>query len=293
MNLKKKIMLVILIGAITSVLTVFAASPSTPPGQSNQPFSQAEPRTPITSVPLTITQSGSYYLTKNLTATGTAITIQADDVTIDLCGFTLSGPNSGWSSSGILIEDLPQSIIKNVEIRNGTIRDFGFGINASGDHHRIIGVRLISNESGISMVHIGHLVTGCLVSWNGRLTSGYTWGIDISASGCIVSDNTVVYNGSGAIGNVKGIVVGEGCIVTGNTVSSNGIEADGDVKGIEAGEGCTVTGNTVYDNGVGASGDRYGVRVDDYCLVDRNTAYSNGTNISAPATCVLGTNCAP
>lgn len=43
--------------------------------------------TEIKSLPYTITTPGFYYLTKNLTATGTGITVNAGDVTIDLMGF--------------------------------------------------------------------------------------------------------------------------------------------------------------------------------------------------------------
>src|SRR6478735_9662548 len=46
-------------------------------------------RTPISALPFTISTSGSYYLTGNLTATadGDAITVSGDNVTIDLNGF--------------------------------------------------------------------------------------------------------------------------------------------------------------------------------------------------------------
>src|SRR5512141_598037 len=45
--------------------------------------------------PVTITQSGSYKLASNLTvasSTANAISIQADNVTLDLNGFSLTGP---------------------------------------------------------------------------------------------------------------------------------------------------------------------------------------------------------
>ncbi|MBN1476827.1 hypothetical protein JXA47_08740, partial [Candidatus Sumerlaeota bacterium] len=51
--------------------------------------------TPITSVPVTLEESGVYYLTDSFSvAPGvtSGIAIRADDVVIDLAGYTLSGP---------------------------------------------------------------------------------------------------------------------------------------------------------------------------------------------------------
>src|SRR5262249_8399348 len=52
-----------------------------------------EPRTPISSLPFTISSPGSYYVTKDLTGTAgnNGITIGASDVHLDLMGFTLRG----------------------------------------------------------------------------------------------------------------------------------------------------------------------------------------------------------
>ena len=54
--------------------------------------------TPVTSVPVTITTSGPHCLTDNLTfygQSGSAITIQANRVVLDLNGHTLQGPAAG------------------------------------------------------------------------------------------------------------------------------------------------------------------------------------------------------
>jgi hypothetical protein len=62
-------------------------------------------QTAIASLPFTITNSGSYYLTKNLTySTGSAgITVSADNVTIDLGGFSLVGTGGGTNISAITV----------------------------------------------------------------------------------------------------------------------------------------------------------------------------------------------
>ena len=74
----------------------FAQGSLTPPGApapTMKTLTQIEPRTAISSIPTTITQSGSYYLTGNLSGVAgqNGITIVASDVTLDLNGFTLTG----------------------------------------------------------------------------------------------------------------------------------------------------------------------------------------------------------
>ncbi len=82
-------------------------------------LNQVEPRTPIGTLPFTITEPGSYYFTKNLeftAATGHAITVNASNVTIDLMGFTLSS-TAPVTGSGIVLG----SLSKGVTITNGSI----------------------------------------------------------------------------------------------------------------------------------------------------------------------------
>ena len=52
---------------------------------------QDEVRTPISSLPYTISQPGSYYLTGNLDGSSGGIDIIVDNVTLDLMGFTIDG----------------------------------------------------------------------------------------------------------------------------------------------------------------------------------------------------------
>jgi hypothetical protein len=78
----------------------------------------------ISSLPLTIDESGSYYLDQNMRHSSRytdAIEVNADDVTIDLRGHSLIGrSSSSGTSNGIYMNGR-----KNVEIRNGTITNFG------------------------------------------------------------------------------------------------------------------------------------------------------------------------
>ena len=81
-----------------------ALTPPGPPSPTMKSLSQIEPRTAIASS-TTITAPGSYYLTGNLAiSSGNAITIAANNVALDLNGFTISStasPAGGTGSYGI------------------------------------------------------------------------------------------------------------------------------------------------------------------------------------------------
>src|SRR6266446_2752769 len=118
---------ILLLSVVSFELSAFGQGSLTPPGApapTMKTLDQVEPRTPISAVPATITTSGSYYLTTNLTCTlcggGTnGITIVADGVTLDLMGFDLTGTSG--SGKGILA-----SIGRtNLCVRNGTVRGWG------------------------------------------------------------------------------------------------------------------------------------------------------------------------
>ena len=83
------------------------------------------------SFPIVINLPGSYKLVSNITQTNTdqhAITITTSDVTLDLNGFTIDGPGSG-GINGIHVNSLSYGgTIYNIEIKNGTVKDFSSGI---------------------------------------------------------------------------------------------------------------------------------------------------------------------
>ncbi len=119
--------------------------------------------TKITSLPYTISNSGFYFLGKDLSTTGSGITVNTDNVTIDLMGFNMAG-NDTAGHYGIIISGR-----NNVEIRNGTVRDFDGGIYSVtyAQSCRIINIRAISNVgSGIKLVGDNHLVRNCHASNN-------------------------------------------------------------------------------------------------------------------------------
>ena len=75
----------------THVMGQGSLTPPGAPGETMKSLEQVEPRTPISSLPYTISSAGSYYVTGNLSSTTNGIVIKSSDVTVDLMGFTLTG----------------------------------------------------------------------------------------------------------------------------------------------------------------------------------------------------------
>ncbi len=162
--------------------------------------------TKITSLPpsgLTISNPGFYFLGGNLTysGTGAAITINADDVTIDLMGFSLTGPGGSGPPDGVYMFGR-----SNVEVRNGTVRGFAIGVreadsNNNGNKHRIINVRAINNVTGIWLFGKNHLIKNCSASKNS------SYALCIGGSG-LVSDCEANNNDIGIVMDGPGSILG-------------------------------------------------------------------------------------
>ena len=132
------------------ISSAFAQGPLIPPGApapTMKTLQQIEPRTAITNLPYTISQSGSYYLAGNYTSSTTAITISADHVTLDLLGHTLTGPGAA-GSTGILIAGATNAPRSNITIRNGGLRLFNRGIQlTSANNCRIEDIRVFNSAN--------------------------------------------------------------------------------------------------------------------------------------------------
>lgn len=307
--------------AICAVLSLYASAgqlnpPGPPTAGTMKPLDQVEPRTPIrqADIPLTISTSGSYYLVSNITSSQTAITVAADDVTIDLHGFTVDGPDTA-GSYGIYMYGR-----RNVEIRNGTIRDFGTAVidtSTGSNDIRLVNLKLMSNlVNGIAVHGFSALVEKCTLTGNGSSLASAQYGIRLgdgataienkvyanfnSAAGmvfCIsagegsrVAANTIFQNG-GIAQAVFGIEARSGSVIAENVVYKNGVQGTDLIRGIDAFDCCTVTGNSVSRNGTYAI-DVWGVHCGRSCTVVRNTSYENGTSATGSGSGIgLGSNC--
>ena len=203
----------------------------------------------ITSLPFTISTPGVYYLVGNLTSTGTtAITVAADDVTLELNGFTLTG--TGISGECGIYSNNRQ----NIEIRNGTIRDFGAdGLYLDHGHgHRVIAVRAINNLGhGIRVSGRGSFITDCYAQEN-----SYT-GIYGGSGRSTITNNIVIENG------MSGISCGYASVLRRNLVFQN------QCIGISCSGHCVVISNVAYDN------DQAGIGCDNIIELSTNVVVDN------------------
>jgi hypothetical protein len=186
------------------------------------------PGVKITTLPYIISSPGYYYLTRNLQYSGgDGITVTADNVTIDLMGFVLSGSGT----AGFLGIKLGNQ--NNVEVRNGTITGWNVAMSGSGNFQRAIGVRAIDTIMGITLGS-NSLIKNCSAS-QGSFGSG--WGLSVESgtiTGCAVMNFTP---GSGT-GN---ITMGAGGVASGNIV----LNCTG--TGIRELSGATITGNSIIN----------------------------------------------
>jgi hypothetical protein len=92
-----------------------------------------------------IDRPGSYRLRHDvrLKGPGAAIVIAADGVSLDLAGHALSGPG-GKLGTGIMIDGR-----RNVSVKNGTLRAFGFGVQvANSVNVKLQGLQITGDDAG-------------------------------------------------------------------------------------------------------------------------------------------------
>jgi hypothetical protein len=110
---------------------------------------QAADVTEITSCPHNISSPGPYRLVVDcvvVNGSGIAITAGTRDVELDLDGHTISGPGCDVSALGINV-----SGATNVRITNGTLRNLGWGIQATGSDHNVFSyLTLVENCIGMA-----------------------------------------------------------------------------------------------------------------------------------------------
>ena len=257
--MKTKLLLTTIVSAFFILPSAFGQGPLTPPGApapTMKTLAQIEPRTAITNTAsaVTITNSGSYYLTGNLTvSSGDAITIAANGVTLDLKGFTVRSALASPAGSGILLTNALRDItILNGHILGGLTNN-GFGVY--GGNGFANGIAISSNAPANVLV-ANVTVSGCPI-----------YGIQLAVL---------------AEGLVNATVV-EACTV--RTVGSVGILAS-TIKGCEVTDcgGFAIYGDHVSDcRGAGGNG-AYGV----YAVTAQNcTGSSSGNGHGIDATTAL------
>ncbi len=267
-------------------------------------------------IPYTITNSGSYLLTGNIRVTSTnqsAITVAANDVTLDLNGFVVEGPGT-ISVSGIS----QLSSYRNLAVRNGTVKRWGSlmaaGIRAAGQNSVVERVTAYSNSIGI------YGGQGCLIRFCSVFSNSYEgitvneqavvetctaggntgWGIHAQQGGTI-NGCLSPFNGGGIyvhkggqirecsalaslLGNNIQAMAGSaiyGCIAMGAT--NSGIYAEGGdcvisycFTLLNLNHGINADDHTLIENCVSLENHNAGIAVGDGNQVRHCTVYTNG-----------------
>ncbi|MBI5288360.1 MAG: right-handed parallel beta-helix repeat-containing protein [Chloroflexi bacterium] len=269
-----------IVAAVTGVVSGGPLDPPGPPG-ATQP--QVEPRNPIPPVgwagtyPITLSSSGSYFLTQNLAPTGgnDGIVVNNGDISIDLNGFMIDGEaggDDGISDNGI---GYP-----NLTVGNGTIRGFA--------------------DDGID------LQTSVNVRVS-RITIGFSGGSGIEIGSGSVSECTATGPDTGTVGvrsagaaRISDCVVngyGTGFALNGGGLLRDCVAASPDLNGIFASPGSTVMNCRVNGVGINAgTGSKYGMYVQGPSLIKDNAINTvlnssfmdMGIYIEGPANVVTG-----
>ncbi|USN98773.1 MAG: right-handed parallel beta-helix repeat-containing protein [Phycisphaeraceae bacterium] len=203
---------VLALGGVMSVSAGPVDPPVGPIQSTMKTLGEVEPRTPINTETcpgdansiFRIAQPGSYYLTANLQgASGfSGIEIGADNVTIDLCGFTLRG-GGGSSLDGITMSGGHRGIA----VLNGKVEFWsGNGVNlALAASSRVSGVFAIDNSLAGITVGSASMVTDCQTHGNDD------WGF-LASNNCVLRDCVSAYDGKGISADYASLI--ERCSVS-------------------------------------------------------------------------------
>ena len=269
-------------------------TPAGAPAATMKSLAQVEPRTPISAAPFTINNSGSYYLTTNLTvAGGNAITIATNGVTLDLGGFTIASTAASATGTGILLN----SGLRNLTIQNGFIRGgvtnngsniyngsgFQDGINYSSTapvNTRVAGVSVAGCSGNGIYLFIGDstVVESCTV----RTVGGYgmmatviksSAALDCGNSaiyGNLVSDSNGQCNGSGY--GLSAFGAAQNCY--GSSSSGYGLSAFTVLNCVGVSSSSYGLAASTAQNCYGTSGSSYGL----YAVTAQNCYGYSGSN---------------
>lgn len=256
-------------------------------------FAETTKCTSIKKLPATVNKSGVYCLTKSLSTTitaGSAVTIAASNVVLDLNGFSLDGSGAGMGTTANGIKAERQ---QNVTVKNGIVRGFYLGIYFADDSPYTTSRASVIEEiradkntfMGIFIQGKGSVIRNNIVSGTGGTTNtgsdAATVGIGTQGADTRVLGNDVTDLASVGAYAGAGIVVMDGayCIVAGNRVSNITAAAELSV-GIAIGD--NVSGAVVSDNRL--SGMKFGIYFDtatgtymNNLVVDTITPYTGGT----------------
>ena len=130
----------------------------------------------------------------------TALTINAASITLNLNGFTVSGPGNG---TGILVNGSTDTV------KNGVVGFFFSGVFTDGVTDTITTVRAVNNNYGIVDVGSKTKLTSNVAAFNSSI------GIDAGSPGGVDTTNHALNNGTGMD------ISGDGAVATSNVANGN------------------------------------------------------------------------
>jgi len=243
---------------VLNCLTAFGQGSLTPPGApapTMKSLDQIEPRMPVdathtpgnNSEQFIISQPGSYYLTTNIVGVSNkdGIKIAANNVTLDLNGFSLLAASNGIYGIYISVPGSPTYGKNSIVVRNGIISGWrAFGVYSFVDGVALEHLNISGNfQDGVEFVG-GGVIEDCTVSGNGG-NGIYVQGYSV-VSGCWIKYN----EGNGIwLAGPHSAIWGNVCLGnnTGNNTNAAGIYVFGSNNRIE---GNHITGSATSGNGI-------------------------------------------
>ena len=263
-------------GATTDRRLLIAAAVALLAGVAGDAFAASAGCRPVSSLPYVIDQAGNYCLTAPLVhgGEGPAILVGADDVTLDLNGFSLTGS----AGPGTLAVGIFADTRRGITIQNGSISGFLYAVFlmddesqgwASGGGHVVRDLYVTGNYfRGIRTEGRAVIVEHCRVARTGGTTvfgpGTFTFGIEVYGAGTQILSNVVDETVSADGGEAVSISIsgrGLGTLVEGNIVGNAALPASGASFGLWIGDGSRVL---VIDNR--------------FTRLDYGTAYAGGTS---------------
>jgi len=305
--------LTLFLSSIGSILGQGSLTPPGAPAPTMKSLSQIEARTPIPTAPFTVLQSGSYYLTTNIVvSSGDAVTISANNVTLDLNGFSISSTAPSAAGMGINLGATRRQT--NITILNGFITGsvtndnsgnyggggFSYGIGYSGVNFprnvRVSGVSVSGClVDGINVHSTSTMVQSCSVTTAGgygilaQIVSDST-AVDCAGTAAIYASQTAHNCSASNIGTGYGLFTYAANNCYGNASSNDGINAltannctgaSTDGTGVRSLIAANCYGQSFYGTGlsatiaIGCYGDSfYG---DGLSVVTANSCYGNSS----------------
>lgn len=245
-------------------------------------------------LPVTLTAPGSYRLTSSLIlpdADTTGIYVQADDVSIDLNGFSITGPTrceGDPSAAARVCSNLP-AVPENPGAGIKAI-DFAAPLNAwhrtrvvNGTVWGTGGVGLyLGDQSVVADLTVGHATALAILAGQGSAVRNAV--ATQSGSGITVGHNSVVEGSRSSFNGGTGIATGDASTVRASTAMDNG------GSGIDVAYGSTLShssalgnggdgiigrgANAIHDNS-SRTNSGIGISCSNGCIVIGNTAVAN------------------